>query len=345
MDLSFNVKQDCPLVSIIVPVYNVSKYLSRCIESVILQSYSNYECLLIDDGSNEDSGALCDYYTCLDSRFTVIHKKNGGVSDARNTGIDLANGQYIVFCDSDDCVHVHYLEELIKCKNDYINDFVVCGYNKVFNGSEKKRFIYENSKYSSLRISDYMLLFDKELIQTPYCKLFSSDVIKNQNIRFDIQLSLGEDIVFILNYLGAAKIQAITVSNLALYEYYQNGDNALSVKFRPDLLDIYEKIYCKIFGYLNAWGADKRNIESFYDQRFSHYIIAFHNFMRNENKDSIFKKYRKINSVIKSKSFRKALSFRKEKMNHLIYFAYRCGNYWLVCALERIARIKNKCMH
>ena len=97
-------------VSIIVPVYNVEKYVERCIESIIKQSYKNLEIILIDDGSKDNSGKICDEYAEKDNRIKVIHKKNGGLSDARNTGLNIADGEYICFIDSDDYIH----KDLVK---------------------------------------------------------------------------------------------------------------------------------------------------------------------------------------------------------------------------------------
>ena len=100
------------LVSIIVPVYNVEKYIKKCVDSLITQTYSNLEIILVNDGSPDNSGKICDEYAQSDSRIKVIHKANGGLSDARNTGIDIAEGQYIFFLDSDDWIDCQCIEKL-----------------------------------------------------------------------------------------------------------------------------------------------------------------------------------------------------------------------------------------
>ena len=100
------------LVSIIVPVYNVEKYLKKCVDSIINQTYKKIEIILIDDGSTDNSSIICDYYSKIDSRINVVHKKNGGLSDARNRGLDIANGEYICFIDSDDYVNLSFVEDL-----------------------------------------------------------------------------------------------------------------------------------------------------------------------------------------------------------------------------------------
>ena len=97
------------LVSIVVPIYNVEKYLKRCVNSLLNQTYKNIEIILVDDGSTDSSGAICDQYKPKDNRIVVVHKSNGGLSDARNTGIDMARGEYIAFVDSDDYIHEDYI--------------------------------------------------------------------------------------------------------------------------------------------------------------------------------------------------------------------------------------------
>ena len=104
-------------VSVIVPVYNVEKYLDECVNSIINQSYSNLEIILVDDGSSDTSGQKCDTYKAVDNRIKVIHKKNGGLSDARNVGIEIATGEYISFIDSDDYVSEIFIESLVNKVN------------------------------------------------------------------------------------------------------------------------------------------------------------------------------------------------------------------------------------
>ena len=99
-----------PRISIIVPVYNVEHVLKRCCESILCQTYADFECILVDDGSTDQSGKICDEYAGLDERFKVIHQSNGGVSAARNTGLDHAIGDFIAFVESDDCIHPEYLK-------------------------------------------------------------------------------------------------------------------------------------------------------------------------------------------------------------------------------------------
>ena len=120
-----------PRVSIIVPVYNVEKYLSQCVESILAQTFTDYEVILIDDGSLDNSGSICDFYADRDPRIKVLHQKNGGVCKARNAGLDIAKGEYIAFCDSDDYCTPVWLERLIHTAQSENAELVVSGFHAV----------------------------------------------------------------------------------------------------------------------------------------------------------------------------------------------------------------------
>lgn len=132
------------LVSIIVPVYNVSAYLRKCVESLVNQTYKRIEIILVDDGSTDNSGFLCDEWKKTDSRIVVIHKENGGLSDARNAGIDICHGDYILFVDSDDSIPVYTCELLLETKNKYDSDIVI---SSTFLEYEDGRIVDEDKVY------------------------------------------------------------------------------------------------------------------------------------------------------------------------------------------------------
>lgn len=126
-----------PQISVIIPVYNAEKTLNRCLNSIIAQDFKDFEVLLVDDGSTDDSGKICDEYAAKDDRFKVFHKKNGGASSARNIGLDNAKGEYITFCDADDYTEANWLDVFISNIKDY--DIVVSSFNQI----EKKYRIKE----------------------------------------------------------------------------------------------------------------------------------------------------------------------------------------------------------
>ena len=116
-----------PLISIIIPVYNVEDYIRPCLDSILAQTYTNFEAILVDDGSKDGSGRICDEYAEKDSRFIVVHKENGGVSSARNKGLEIAKGEWVLFCDSDDTLYPYSLIILIKHIDKDI-EFILGGY-------------------------------------------------------------------------------------------------------------------------------------------------------------------------------------------------------------------------
>ena len=209
------------LVSVIVPVYNAEKYLYRCINSILSQTYTNFELLLINDGSKDNSGTICDEYSVKDIRVRVFHKENGGASAARNYGLDKAIGEYICFIDADDWVDEDYIEQLLPTDNE---DMVVCSFMydtmEIFHLSDIVR--------DKQDIGDNLhILIDHMAVCSPWCKIMRRDIIEEHKIRFDINVSAGEDMLFICDYFSAGLNKIRTISQ-PLYHYYVADNESLS---------------------------------------------------------------------------------------------------------------------
>ena len=220
------------MISIIVPVYNVEKYLSQCLESIQKQSFSDWECILIDDGSKDKSGDICDYWANRDSRFKVIHQVNKGVSSARNSGLKLALGDFISFIDSDDWVNPNYLSDLFQYKD---CDIVVSGLI-IENGSNQIKTIKpdKNIIYSLdyEHLTDFVELNKKSLLFGPHTKLYKKQIINENEILFPKDYSYGEDLIMNYKYLDFVKtIGQISIAN---YHYRVTDNNSLSRKNRPN---------------------------------------------------------------------------------------------------------------
>lgn len=198
-----------PVVSIIVPVYNAEKYLRRCIDSVLAQTYQDFELLLIDDGSKDSSGAICDEYAKKVTRVKVFHKENGGVSSARNVGLDNAKGEYITFVDADDWIKPLYLEHLLRGieKSD-----MVIAYATVFRENDNEGV---EEKYLEHDITDknFSLLFEENAMSwhtSPWSKLYKRKIIETHRFRFEVDVHLGEDAIFLYSYmLQTRKIKVV----------------------------------------------------------------------------------------------------------------------------------------
>ena len=205
-----------PKISIIVPIYNVERYIRECLDSIIRQTFSDWECLLIDDGSPDNSGAVCDEYAKIDGRFRVFHKPNGGVSSARNYGIEKAQGEWVTFIDSDDFISPTFLEGLYKpIMQDEQLDFVHGGCTNWNDG--KNAGI--NQQYKDYVGKDPVKVFI-EYRGLIVSKLFRLDIINHRNcgspLRFDERMRIAEDMVFTTEYLLKTQKYAL-VSEVGYY--------------------------------------------------------------------------------------------------------------------------------
>mgnify|MGYP003300405427 CR=1 FL=1 len=217
------------LISVIVPIYNVELYLSKCLDSVINQTYKNLEIILIDDGSVDNCPIICDKYAKKDKRIKVIHKDNKGVSSARNYGLEIATGNYVIFIDSDDYIEPTMLEILYINMKKTNSDISICNYNNVENNISKKGSLIEinNSKLSKEEFYNYLFY------NTYYCgylwnKLFKKKVI--DKIRFDEEIHILEDLVFIAMVADNCNNFYYDYNN-HLYNYRIRNNSALRSKF------------------------------------------------------------------------------------------------------------------
>lgn len=223
------------LVSIIVPVYNVETYLAECVESVLNQTYPYFELLLIDDGSWDNSPAICDAFAQIDLRVKVIHKKNQGPSATRNLGIEKAAGAYIVFIDSDDFVGKEMLEKMIRAITRYQTDLVICGYERF---QDSWRIKYRLSPYSLVILQSLMEL--ASVYKQPksnmfgisiWAKMYRRDIIWDNQIRFQEEINYEEDCLFNLDYFRYVTTTAV----LRDYFYsYRQLDSSLSKGYRKN---------------------------------------------------------------------------------------------------------------
>ena len=207
------------MVSIIVPVYNAEKYLKRCLESIINQTYKNIEVILVDDGSVDKSPEICDEYKELDNRVKVIHKENGGASSARNIGLDAVNGEFVCFVDSDDWIEKNMIEVLLKKLKESNVDIVRCNTCELDNQvkeswTETRDKVIDNVLNGNISAYVYLLIVKYEIVK---------------NIRFNENILLMEDTLFLLNIL--IKECKINFINEKLYHYeMNNGGLTLSTR-------------------------------------------------------------------------------------------------------------------
>lgn len=216
------------LISVIIPVYNVEKYLKRCIDSVLQQTYKELEIILIDDGSTDNCGLICDEYKVIDERIKVIHKKNGGVSDARNAGLEKCVGNYICFIDSDDYVVNDYIEYLYKILKNNNAEISSCNFEYVYETTKNVKIIDEHEKiYKYDRLTALReLLYQKNVDNSFWGKLFKKELF--ENIKFPYG-KIYED--FAIFYKILLKSNLLVYSNLKKYLYLQREKSILSTPF------------------------------------------------------------------------------------------------------------------
>ena len=218
------------LISVIIPVYNVEQYLRQCIDSVINQTYKNLEIILVDDGSTDNSGKICDEYALKDKRIKTIHKKNGGVSSARNIGLDIAKGDYIGFVDSDDYIERDMYELLLNTMLKQKSQLAVCNWFKQINNNW-----IENERFPKKQI----LTINEVLENFYWCmfvwnKLFDKRIL--DFIRFSELCGFGEDTLYCLNVLE--KLKEVICVNNAKYYYRDNLKSASrSRQFKKSYLE------------------------------------------------------------------------------------------------------------
>lgn len=236
-------------ISVIVPVYNVEDFIRECIESILSQTFCDFELILVDDGSYDRSGKICDEYSKRDVRVKVFHKKNEGVSCARNFGIKHATGEWICFVDSDDYIDVNHLEAFFYNykKGD---DLLMCGHVCHYTEMSTTKTETFSIPYTLNKIDD--IIYDSEennIINSPVCKLFKHSIIMEHGLLFDTNTSYGEDHLFVLSY--CMYVENISFTKKTTYHYihrrrlsltnaYTNSDRY--VYYFIQLVKIYSKL-------------------------------------------------------------------------------------------------------
>lgn len=238
-----------PLISIIVPVYNVEKYLDRCINSLLAQTYENYEVILIDDGSTDTSGEICDSWKEKDCRIRVVHKKNAGLGYARNSGLELVLGEYVIFVDSDDFVEKEMLEQMLFHLKKTGADTCYCSFQ--YYSNEKNRVISKEIVQAGVFSGKDVLLNiigaepenkkDSKKEMSVCACLFSAEIIRNNRLKFKSEREyICEDLPFDIEYLQ--KAEKVIIIDKPFYNYCIN-ESSLTHRYYPDRIHREIKLY------------------------------------------------------------------------------------------------------
>lgn len=270
-------------VSIILPAYNSQNCIERCVSSIVEQSYNNIEVIIIDDGSNDRTGEMCDIIAMHDKRVIVKHIENSGVSNARNEGLRIATGKYVQFVDSDDIVDKNMTKRLvdrIQCDN---SDIVICGYNQYI-GNQSTKISATDGNYSYEEFLKIMVRWMTEpFIGAPWNKLFKREIIEQYSLSFDTTTSYAEDYLFNISYFGY--VHSISVIKDTLYSYFIVNNNSLHNVNLNDIEHVWN-VNKRIFD-LNVKNMKMQNVEDL------NYRCSLYNFLFNTNVISRVRTYNK----------------------------------------------------
>lgn len=299
-----------PKISVIVPVYCAETYLEKCIECILAQTFLDLELLLVDDGSPDNSGIICDSYANRDSRVRVIHKKNGGVSSARNEGLKQATGTYVMFCDSDDFVDPSWCIELYTIMEDKNVDIGICGYSYVDSeGKDLNRIhIFSNESVSVLLPKSIWNIYYQCFLNMPWNKIFRKSIIDKHGITFKEGLQYNEDLLFVLDYLLVGNV-IIGMVNKPLYHYRQDVENSLTRRHIPNLWQIKNEVFGKLDETLELCGVEIDTIAQEYYSKWCWAICeSISHLVHKDNPAGFIQKYLKLFTILHSEECKTAFS-------------------------------------
>lgn len=280
------------MISVIVPVYNVEKYLKQCVDSVLNQTYLDYEIILVDDGSKDNSGMLCDEYQKLSNKIKVIHKENGGLSSARNCGIRHASGEYLMFLDSDDYWdNNHALEKVVSSLDDC--DFLNFHYKKYFEDTKKYQHVFGNidiSLFNQLDIVEKknLLIQSNQYITSACNKVVSKNFIDKYELYFSEGIT-SEDIDWCARLFLLSNF--VEASNDDFYVYRQREQSITHTVKLKNLIDLSNNII-RSLSYMNQYTYNKQiehSYLSYMAYQYGIFLVCYH-LVEDENKKEILNK-------------------------------------------------------
>ncbi len=325
-------------VSFIVPAYNAEKTIEKCIASIQLQSYSNIEIIIIDDGSNDLTYKICEKIMRNDKRVKVVKTENRGVSSARNLGIKICTGKYICFIDSDDYYDNRFLSENINnFKNESI-DLVVFGYTMINNGGSNRKLLGEESRIYN--IEEYIKYYSNTCyimhFNVLWNKIYSKEIIIENNIFFDENINLGEDAFF--NYRYYSYTNKVYVNYGSYYNYINLGEESLSRRYLSiaDLWITYEAILNKFYCLVK-----EKNIVSQYYKQYQGYVLGIVNHYEDivQNNKNVKYETKSFKDLVLNKfEIGEVHSYYKNRIDRMILTLIKNKNIIILIMLIRLKK-------
>lgn len=320
-----------PKISIIVPVFNVENYLHRCIDSILIQTFKDFEVLLIDDGSTDKSGKICDEYAFNDNRVKVFHKRNGGVSSARNVGLNNAVGKWVTFCDSDDYVHENFLYDFLS--QPHTVDLLSQGYWERRNDVLAEKY-EQDGIYVGARLNRFILdMYKSTQLGFLWCKAFKLDIIKSHSLLFNENIRHMEDLDFIIRYCHY--VDKISNSSKCNYVY---SYPIIMKNYHEDSFPIYISQYEK----LSEREADTlyiNELNEIFSKKLTISLLFDYDFRTNKQHYEYIKKYRQMQNDKELKNIKSPKTARIFSV--LSKYQLVCLSFLLSVVIYYICKIKN----
>ncbi len=323
-----------PKVSVIMPVYGVEKYVGKAIECIQNQTLSDFEFLIVDDGTKDRSGIICDEYAAKDPRLTVIHKENGGAPSARNEALKIATGDYYYFMDSDDWAEPTMLEDMVKLAEETNAQLVVTGYyiDTYYSDTEYytqtqqvDSIVYESQQ--AFREDAYRL-FDQNLLYTPWNKLYSGDYIRDNDLHFSN--TFWDDFPFNLSVVR--NVERVAVLSTPYYHFMRARAESETAKYRADMYDKREEEHGWMEDLYKHWGVDNEGTREFIARRYIERVIGcVENVANPACTLSAKEKVKEIGRMISDEKVRKLLKVMVPRSTYMkvMLIPVRMNSAWL----------------
>ena len=329
-------------ISVIVPVYKAEEYLRCCVDSILAQTFTDIEVLLVDDGSPDGSGAICDEYAQKDIRVKVLHKANGGVSSARNAGLAHATGEYIMFTDSDDCIVPQACERLLQHAADGCWPIGSC---YAWEDGEVSRYFPALGCDTRFAVQEFEKLGVR--VYATWGRLYRREIIERQGLCFDEKLSYAEDAIFNHEYLR--HVESIFVIEEPLYYYRILPSSLAHGRYIKDHETCINRLYESRMALAKKLAVDDADFcRRHYGEYFCELRLAFENMFRKDAPGSWVEKIRRGNTLLRSEEFAQVYPYRKEgpktftkKYLAMLALSYRTGNCLCLWLLESLRKMKN----
>ena len=336
-------------ISILMPVYNAEKYLNETIDTIKNQSFSNWELIIVDDGSIDNSKEICTKLMNDDKRIKYIFQENLGVSHTRNVALENAQGKYIVFVDSDDLIHEDYLKILINSIEKNNSDISVCNFieRKISNTGKIEditREFYLKEVMEMSEMKDYIMDFGNSGLLNPlWNKIYKREIIENNNITFDEKVETGEDFIFNLQYFR--KVKKISFIKDSLYYYIRRNNNSITYKYIENMYEKGWEIHWLLESFLKDMGFyNEENAYVLYGNHLTGVFSAFLNLYHDHCKLTSKEKRSYIKKII-SKSYVKECAANRKKDKGIIGLTsllVRINNALLISAVFKAIALVRK---